>query len=57
MAVFQEHELLTMAVEITEKTLEGASVNGHTIVNLPDMTTDYIQAVYDKLKEINDSMS
>ena len=50
-----ESDLLQIAVEVTKVAIGASSANLRE-VGKPGDTTAYLQAVYDKLKEINDSI-
>ena len=55
MAKHSELHLLEMAADLTKAAFQHPSTD--YIVNKPDDVTNFIQAVYDKLKSINDSIS
>ena len=47
-------DLLAMAVDLTKTALQSGSGSKREILE-PKSTVEYLQAVYDKLAEINDS--
>lgn len=55
MAYFKT-DLLKMAVELTDSALADAGDKAPIIIDNPDVVANFIQTVYDKLVEINETL-
>lgn len=56
MSYYEKNELLDKALELTRDVVSGSGERAAHILANPTLATDFIQAVYDKLSEINETI-
>lgn len=56
MSYYEKNELLDKALELTRDVVSGSGEKAAFILANPKLATDFIQAVYDKLSEINETI-
>lgn len=54
MATHTQRQLVELTVEIVKCAVGNNGEQSIQVVNHPKVTTDYMQAVYDKLKELSE---
>lgn len=56
MGYFKKHELFEMTLELTEEIVSEAGDKSTAILSNPKNMTNFIQVVFDKLCEINETL-
>lgn len=53
---FTNEQLLIKALDLTSSAVSDAGDKSITVLNNPDIVAEFIQVVYEKLVDINDSL-